>query len=153
MVSSSRGFTLIELMVVVAIIGMSAAAAMPFTAEWQSQADIDHFASKLTAAVSQARSNALRNPFGATAGETASRITIADSAITVSRCRPSSTCEQPATIWTSPVSSQVHIESNGAPVSSLLMNSRGQIMNAGYPFIYALTKGGYTDELPTRTLH
>lgn len=70
----STGFTLVELMVVVLIIGLLAAAAGPFTGAWTDSASVHKAQGYLDQAVRHARAVALRNEFKATGDDPAARL-------------------------------------------------------------------------------
>lgn len=72
--SQSTGFTLVELMVVVLIIGLLAAAAGPFTGAWTDSATVHKAQGYLDQAFRHARAVALRNEFKAIGDAPAARL-------------------------------------------------------------------------------
>lgn len=65
MAKVNRGFTLIELMIVVLIVGLMLLVAAPFTRTWTDSAKLTEAKGILTQAVGVAKASALRNPAGA----------------------------------------------------------------------------------------
>lgn len=149
-----RGLSLIELMIVVALIGLVIAVAAPYTSAWSHQSDIDQFDAKLHLGASQARADALRNPLGAIASEVVAVLRVEDGKITVSRCQLPSSCSTGTELWSSVVSTAVAIHSDdGSAVQTLRFNTLGNVVNFDYPLTYTLTKGSYTDDHPGRALY
>ncbi|MCK9505349.1 MAG: prepilin-type N-terminal cleavage/methylation domain-containing protein [Porticoccaceae bacterium] len=78
-----RGFTLIELMIVILIIGLLALVTGPFTGAWSDGANIHKAQGELDQAVRYARAASLRNGAGAIGNEPAMRIIVDDSTVKV----------------------------------------------------------------------
>jgi prepilin-type N-terminal cleavage/methylation domain-containing protein len=64
MVAASKGVTLIELMIVIAIIGISAAALIPLGTSWVAKTQVDKTQKLLVEAYSKAVTEAIKNPNG-----------------------------------------------------------------------------------------
>ena len=70
----ASGFSLIEMMVVVAILGILAVAGTALTVNWVKQAEITKTVASLANAISLAKSTSIRNERGFTDNSTASQI-------------------------------------------------------------------------------
>jgi len=68
MVTHQSGFTLIELMITIAIIALLAVVAAPYTSSWIHEANVNEAKSTLHRAHGQAKAIALRNPNGVMEG-------------------------------------------------------------------------------------
>ena len=64
MVAASKGVTLIELMIVIAIVGISAAALIPLGTSWVAKTQVDKTQKLLVEAYSNAVTEAIKNPNG-----------------------------------------------------------------------------------------
>lgn len=73
----TRGFTLIELMIVILIAGLLMLVAAPFTSKWTASAKITEAQGVLNQAISRAKAAALRNPIGIARVDKAGAIQVA----------------------------------------------------------------------------
>lgn len=64
MVKGSKGVTLIELMIVIAIIGISAVALIPLGASWVAKTQVEKTQKLLVEAYNKATTEAIKNPNG-----------------------------------------------------------------------------------------
>lgn len=78
-----KGFTLIELMVVLVIVAALAAAALPFTHAWVEGVRQSNARSQVSQAVGVAQGLAMRNPNGVLQGQAVSRLTISQGQVRV----------------------------------------------------------------------
>lgn len=73
-----RGFNLIELMIIIAILATLAVAAVPLGGAWVQDADLIEVEGDLTSAIGRAKSSSLRNATAVTGGNPVSAICISD---------------------------------------------------------------------------
>ena len=76
---SCRGFSIIELMIVLLLVGMALTRAIPFTVDWVNSARISEAEATLIEVVGLAKATALRNPAGVIDGEAVSSVCLSDS--------------------------------------------------------------------------
>lgn len=101
--AKTRGFTLIELMIVVLIIGLMLLVAAPFTRAWTDSAKLTEAKGILTQAIGVAKASALRNPAGLQMTSAAAVVCInSDNKIEVLQSSTATTASCPSTgtlIW------------------------------------------------------
>lgn len=73
-----KGFTLVETMIIITIVGLLVMAAAPLTGSWIQDANISQTEGNLSQAVARAKSLALRNEGGAFGGEPVAAICISN---------------------------------------------------------------------------
>lgn len=134
------GLTLIELMIVLAIVGLLALVATPLTSSWGASADLHTAAGQLNQAYSHARAVALRNEAGAVGADAAARIVHDLTSRELRVCRlPTGSCEHP--VWRVGLPAGVELSVLGGQFPLELTN-RGQLLA---PLSVRLGKGGLSD--------
>ena len=121
----SGGFTLVELMVVVLIIGLLAAAAGPFTGAWTDSASVHKAQGYLDQAVRHARAVALRNEFKATGDDPAARLVFDTGTRQIKVCRDLNDASCRDTWWVVEIPSGVAL---GLPPGNAI-----ELTNRGLP--------------------
>lgn len=134
------GLTLIELMIVVAIVGLLALVATPLTSSWGASADLHSAAGQLDQAYAHARAVALRNETGAVGDAAAARIVHAPESRELRVCRlPTGSCQDALWRGALPAGVELDVQGAGFPIE---LNNRGQL---SAPLTVQLSKGGMTD--------
>lgn len=134
------GLTLIELMIVLAIIGLLALVATPFTSSWGVSTDLHAAAGQLNQAHAHARAVALRNEAGVVGDAAAARIVLDAQGRELKVCRlPTGNCQD--ALWRGALPSGVELSLQGGnfPIE---LNNRGQLANQ---LSVRLSKGGMSD--------
>ena len=152
-----RGFSLVEMMVVVAIIGILALVAAPFSTRWQQNADVRAASASLELAFGRAKALALRNPSGAYeslsgASQPSSGVKLVDGIILVCSGSPiAGGCAVGGSnlVWADQLPDGVNISVNGLRLSVQRLDNDGQgIDGDGAPITvsYNISKGSTTHE-------
>ncbi len=132
-VKFEHGFSLIELMMILAIMALLATAAAPLTGGWVKDADLTKVRGSLTQAVGRAKAASLRNFRGAQSNAPVAAICIANNTVTVregtSANAPSCSSNTGTVVWQDPLDSDVTITSGGSAVSCLCFDNRGLLTN------------------------
>jgi prepilin-type N-terminal cleavage/methylation domain-containing protein len=160
-VAINRGFTMVELMVVIAIIGIFAVVAAPYTATWRQDADVRAASSTLELAYGKAKALALRNPVQAyetSAGvrEIASGIKIENNVLMVCVGAPTAagcTAGGAAVVWSGDLPDGIAVTVNNVQLSSLGLDNTGQSIDADGDstlLTYIATKGAKSHDSELR---
>jgi len=150
---TQRGLGLIELMVTIALIGILAAVAAPFSINWGNQSAVQSSKALLLQGMAQAKAMALRNGAGASNDQPAAWLLSTGSQLCVYTQLPSSLACGSATWKASPSAS---LTLQGASSQCIALNSLGSPLSAvvgsttcGTTLTYTLSKG---NESSTGTL-
>jgi len=141
-VTRQNGFTLVEIMVAIAIIGLLAVVAAPYTASWVHEAQVGEARTVLSRAYSHAKSVALRNPDEAVGDDVAASVILSEGKVLV--CQGDTACDENSAVWQGDWPSGVEF-SLAFGGNEIQFNNRGQVLNAGDPvnagLTYTLSKG------------
>lgn len=143
-----RGFTLIELMVLLVITAILAAAAIPFTVGWASGARQTDAKNLFTQALGQAKSLAVLNPDGVASGNPVSVLRVRNNTYQVLNSSSSDV------VWSAAIPRDVSVEVGSADFSCVQFDNRG-VKLAGNGCTTAETivfSASYVDDLSASTL-
>lgn len=131
--SIARGYTLIEVLIVIAILAFVVLLAAPLSGTWVSDANIQETQGQLQEAVGKAKSIALRNQMMALGGAPVAAICISNAmALTVRKgtagVPPS--CVAPLAgeqVWQTQISTKVSIKQSSTVVSCICFDNKGLV--------------------------
>lgn len=151
--SAVRGFTLIEMMITLLIIGVLALIAGPFTINWMHLSDMQRAKGQLMQAHGVARAAALRNSAALLNADpdnpvavTAIRLDTDSERLTVVRCSSDGTCNEPP-FWSEQLPANVRLtfDDDDTQVEVKLDNT-GRILGSHSWLNYQISKGGQREE-------
>lgn len=149
---SQRGFSLIELMIVLALLGFLLMLAVPFTNTWSANAKLRDAENLLQQGVGRVKALAQRNALGISGSEKVAARLCLDRATAKLELYPADTCSG-TTAWSAQLPTVVSIKNGGTLFSCLAMSNRGLPVVTGNCNIkseYTLSTG---DENVKVTLH
>ncbi|UVE17290.1 prepilin-type N-terminal cleavage/methylation domain-containing protein [Pseudomonas sp. LS44] len=128
------GFSLIELMITIALIGLLAMLAGPFTISWSNSAQVRDAEGVLSQGIARAKAHALRNRYGVIDAQPVAalcldpnrRLSLHEAASADSPASCSS-----AQIWSAQLPAQVSVQTAGATFSCLAFDSKAMVLASG----------------------
>ena len=131
----ARGFTLIELIVTLALLAILRAMVAPLKGGWTDRSRVQSAKSSLKTAISQARTAAIRNTENRLSSQTAASACIDTSALTITAYRITGTndpCSSSNTkLKEASFASGVSFKQGGTSVTCFVFNANGVLMNSG----------------------
>ena len=135
--SKQLGFTLIETMIIVTIVGILAGLGSAFTVNWVRQAELNTATASLESAINLARSAAIRNETGVVKDKTAGHLCFSNHTLTVhiggDTSGAESTCSTTSfSLYNFEISSNVTIKaaSETDNFKCIAFNNSGQVVTA-----------------------
>ncbi|AYC31435.1 prepilin-type N-terminal cleavage/methylation domain-containing protein [Pseudomonas cavernae] len=121
------GFSLIELMITVALIGVLLMIAVPFTGAWSDSAQVRDAEGLLNQGIARAKAHALRNRFGIIDDKPAALLCLGqDKRLSLHEAASAdspASCSSPS-VWTTQLPKRVAVQSGGADFSCLAFDAK-----------------------------
>lgn len=128
-----RGFSLVELMVTLAIVALLALVALPFSARWMDSDRQLQARGTLTEGVGHARALSLRNPGGIAHGAPAACLRLAaGNVLEVARLAVDQACAEGTVVWDGRLGASIALREpgTGTPFQCVAFDSRGAYADA-----------------------
>lgn len=153
--SRDQGFTLIELMVTIALLALIMLASLPLTAGWVHSAQTAEARSKLEQAFGFAKALAMRNPCNQVGSNQAARLTVKvgnETTVEVrSGCQATDDDATDPPIWKAVLPSGVAVQLKDAtsPITakdSIALTNRGELVSPDEGSAFKLSKGSQSND-------
>ena len=129
MVKGQTGFTLVELMITLALIAMLAMMATPYTASWIHSAQVQTTVATLEQAFASAKALALRNPAGVKGSDPAASVNLVGNTLVVCSGAAGDAGCVGDMVWQGDVTDGVSIQLGGASLTSIVFDNSGQAID------------------------
>lgn len=132
--SKESGFSLIELMVTIAILGILATTGIALTGKWSQQVALDKAVMSLNSGMTLAKSTAMRNGGGRAITDASSQICFNSSIISVheATATAAASCSMPTTVFQYPLNSAIAIKNaDTTGFNCFAFNHFGQVLSTG----------------------
>mgnify|MGYP001954624997 CR=1 FL=1 len=153
----SQGFSIIELLIVIMIMGLALVKGIPFTMDWVNSARVTEAESGLVEALGFAKAKALRNAEGIINGGAVTAVCYSNDRLTVVEAADDSSpanCDGGSTqIWQLTLAGNVNIEVQNNDFACLCVDAKAQFTQAGScnacstNTTFALSAGGISDSV------
>lgn len=155
MVKGSKGVTLIELMIVIAIIGISAVALIPLGASWVAKTQVEKTQKLLVEAYNKATTEAIKNPNGKLQTDTnpmVAKLTVTngsggdDGEITVK------TSDGLTVLWSAKFPAAISVEFLGSTCTDIKLNNNAALIDTTCTGGYTISRSGISNVTVTAQL-
>lgn len=144
MTSRSAGFTLIELVIVLAIIVLAMLVSVPFTASWVDSARVNETQGLFQQAFSRSKALALRNGSGATVDTAAATLCQNGTTLYLYSGLPA-TCGAGTIAWQGDIpGGSTAIQLGGATFTCMVLNNLGMLVSSSIGGTNCATASNYT---------
>lgn len=152
---NDQGFTLIELMVTIALLTIIMLASLPLTSGWVHSAHTAEARSKLERAFGITKALAMRNPCNQIGGNQAARLTVkvgTETTVEVrSGCQATDDDATDPPVWKAALPSGVAVHLKGAtnPITakdSIALTNRGELVSPDEGSAFKLSKGSHSND-------
>lgn len=132
-----QGFTLIEVLIVIAIFALIVLVAAPLSGSWVRDANLLETEGQLTQAVGRAKAAALRNKVAATGDNPVSAVCLSNNNVltvregTAAGIAPHCTTPAGDQLWQTQVNTNVTVKANGAALSCMCFTNKGLLTAQG----------------------
>ncbi len=154
MVKGSKGVTLIELMIVIAIIGISAVALIPLGASWVAKTQVEKTQKLLVEAYNKAVTEAIKNPNGIRQTDTpptVAKLTVTngsggdDGEITVKT-------SDGLILWSAKFPAAISVEFLGSTCTDIKLNNNAALIDTTCTGGYTISRSGVSNVTVTAQL-
>lgn len=131
-----NGYTLIEILITIALISILAFAAIPITGQWIKGAKVEETGAQLIEALGRAKASGLRNTAGKTSTGVVAKVCIDTTNDTLKVMESTSSteagCSAGTQLWQATLDSNITVSnSSSSAISCLCTNNKGQLIDAG----------------------
>ena len=154
---NSKGFSIVELLIVIAIMGLALVKGIPFTMDWVNSARVTETESALVEAIGFAKAKALRNSQGVISGGAVTAVCYSNGGLRVVEAADSSSPAQcvggSTQIWTLTLAGNVDVVIQNNQFACLCIDAKAQFTQSGgcnacsTNTTFALTSGGISDSV------
>ena len=147
MVKAQSGFTLTEILIVIAITGVLAAATAPYSSNWTDTTNVRHATDMLNQSFQNGKTVALRNPLQVVGSNPAAGLNLESGILLLCQGDPAdSNCTAGGSrvVWQSTIPDGVTVQINGANLTNIeIDNTGGAIDGSGNTLAvaYSISRG------------
>ena len=147
MVKAQAGFTLTEILIVIAIAGVLAAAAAPYSSNWTDNTNVRHATDMLEQSFQNGKTVAMRNPLQVVGSNPAAGLNLESGVLLLCQADPTdSNCTAGGSrvVWQSTIPDGVSILINGSNLTTIDIDNTGGAIDGGgntLAVAYSITRG------------